>query len=137
MAQIVHPLCGDSIYTISDICYHYYVNEHGITSSAQGKPKSLDSLWITMRLLEERKKFHLAYAQDSYSYFLSMVNLTYHRTRNLSPEVAKSIFVVQRMLLERYYSGFQYTGSGKKRQIEAALRTNNYQKYVAACEWVK
>jgi glycosyltransferase involved in cell wall biosynthesis len=134
MAQIVHPLFQTSAYTISHVCYRYFVNETGITSSAKGKRKSLDSLWITMRLLEERKAFQLPYTQHSYGYFLSMVNLTYHRTKALGPEVAKCVFSVQRMLMDKYYADYWYEGGGKKRKIEEALRSNNFRKYVLACE---
>ena len=134
MAQIVHPMCQDATYTISDVCYKYFVNEAGMTSIAQGKPKSLDSLWITKRLLQERKAFQLELTQRTFTYFLSMVNLTYHRTKYLGVEVAQAVFVVQRMLLDKYYSKYQTTTDGKKRKIEKALRTNDFRRYILACE---
>ena len=107
MAQIVHPICESAAYTVSKNCYKYYSNEEGITATAKGNPKSIDSLWITMRLLEERNKFQLSYTMASYAYFLYMVKLTYQRTKHLGVQVAQSVFVVQRMLLDRYYSGYQ------------------------------
>lgn len=134
MAQIVHPLCQASTYTTSYICYRYYANEAGITTTAKGKPKAIDSLWITMRLLEDRRKFGLTSTQKSYAYFLSMVKLTYHRTKHLGVQTAQSIFVVQRMLLEQYYADYQIENDGQKRKIQDALRANNFRKYVFACE---
>lgn len=134
MAQIVHPICKGNTYTISDICYCYYMNELGATATSQGNPKAIDSLWITMRLLDERKKFGLEYTQESYEYFLSMAALTYHRTKALGPSVAKCIFVQQHELMEQYYSTFHSTKSIKSRHIEAALRTMNFKKFVLACE---
>ena len=134
MAQIVHPMCRDCAYTVSYVCYKYFTNEAGISAIAKGDKKSLDSLWITMRLLCERKLFGLEYTQDSYDYFLSMVNLTYHRTKALGPEIAKCVFSVQRMLMDKYYADYRYEDGGKKRKIEEALRSNNFRKYVLACE---
>ena len=134
MAQIVHPMCVQSTYTSSYVCYKYYVNENGITSSAKNNIKSIDSLWITMQLLEDMKKFNLSYTQSSYEHFLSMVNLTYHRTKCLSVEVAQYIFVIQKMLMDCYYDGFK-TQSGRRYQlIENALCESDFKKYVLACE---
>lgn len=134
MAQIIHPLCQERTYTVSHLCYRYYCNDAGATSLARGKKKSIDSLWITMRLLEERQLFNLPYTQHSYAYFLSMVNLTYQRTKYLGPQVAKCIFAVQRMLLDRYYCDYQITENRKKQQIQDALRKNDFRKYILACE---
>lgn len=134
MAQIVHPLCETSTYTTSQICYRYYLNEKGITTIAKGNPKSIDSLWITGRLLEDRQKFGLSLTTASYGYFLSMVKLTYHRTKHLGVQVAQSIFSVQKILLEQYYVDYQIEDDRQKRKIQDALRANNFRKYVCACE---
>lgn len=134
LAQIIHPMCKGSIYTISDVCYYYCANDAGITAVSRGNPKSLDSLWITMRLLEERAKFGLDYTQESYEYFLSMTVLTYHRTKALGTKISKSIFVQQHELMERYYSGFHSIKSKKNQLIEDALFTMNFKKFIIACE---
>lgn len=134
MAQIVHPMCQNSTYTVSPVCYRYYSNDAGITATAKGKMKSIDSLWITMRLLEERKKYDLTYTDASYAYFLSMVKLTYQRTKYLGVHIAQCIFVVQRMLLDRYYDGYQIRNDIKKQEIQNALRKKDFRKYVLACE---
>lgn len=134
MEQIVHPRCKDATYTISDICYKYFANEAGIIATSKGKPKSLDSLWITKRLLQEREAFHLQLTQDSFAYFLNMVKLTYHRTKYLGAEVAQAVFVLQRMLLNRYYSAYETISGGKIVKLKKALRTNDFRRYILACE---
>lgn len=137
MAQIVHPLCRDSAYTSSRICYKYYSNETGISAVSKGNRKSLDSLWLTMRLLNERKLFGLVSTQDSYEYFLSMVKQTYHRTNKLGVDVACCVFVVQRMLMDLYYDSYEVPTKHKYQRIQNALRTNNFRKYVLACEFMR
>lgn len=134
MAQIVHPLCRESTYTVSHISYRYFSNQSGITATAKRNAKSIDSLWVSMRLLEERKQFGLSDTQASYDYFLSMVKLTYKRTKYLGAKTAQGIFAVQKMLLDRYYSDYQIENDREKRKIQVALQTNNFRKYVLACE---
>lgn len=132
MAQIVHPLCANDIYTVSNICYKYFSNEAGITAISKGNKKSLDSLWITKRLLNERKLFGLSYDQNSYEYFISMVNLTYQRTKYMGVHTAKCIFVVQKMLLEKYYKDYNIVSNNKKKRIQKALKSNSFRKYILA-----
>lgn len=134
MTQIVHPICGNSLDAVSTVCYRYYSNDTGITATAKGKIKSVDSLWITMRLLEERKKYGLTYTDASYAHFLSMVKLTYQRTKYLGVQIAQCIFVVQRTLLDRYYNGYQISNDYRKQKIQDALRENDFRKYILACE---
>jgi glycosyltransferase involved in cell wall biosynthesis len=134
IAQIVYPLCQDAIYTTSHVCYTYYSNDSGMTAIANGNPKSIDSLWLTASLLEERVKYGLSSTQSFYEYYLSMVKLTYQRTKQLGPQVAQCIFTVQRRLMEHNFDGDQIECSPNKRQIQEALRTNNFRKYILACE---
>lgn len=134
MAQIVHPMCRNATYMISPICYRYFSNEEGNTSLAKGRLKSVDSLWITMKLLRERAEFSLEYTQADYEYFLSMVKLTYRRTKYLNPRIAQSIFVVQRKLMRCYYAGYTVEGDIKKQRIQEALKSNQFKKYIIACE---
>lgn len=134
MTQIIHPMYRNSTLVIKQVCYRYFINQEGISATACGKAKAIDSLWITMRLLEEQKLFGLTYDMESYAYFLSMVRLTYNRTKYLGVDIAKCIFVVQRMLIDRYYGGYRIEGDHKKQRIQEALRTNNFRKYVLACE---
>ena len=118
----------------SCVCYKYYSNESGISATSKGNPKALDSLWITIRLLRERELFGLVPTQDSYAYFLAMVNLTYQRTKYLGAGVAQCVFVAQRMLMEQYYKQNTVISKGKKQRIQDALRQNNFKKYILACE---
>ena len=133
MAQIIHPLCCDSTYTVSNVCYHYFDSIAGITSRSNNSGKSLDSLWITMRLLDERRAFGLELTQSSYEYFLKMVNLTYHRTKHLGAKVAHYIYVIQRNLLNKYYRDYHTCSNGRSCNIEKALRSNSFRKYILAC----
>lgn len=137
MAQIVHPMCKDAIYTVSAPCYKYYSNEAGISSVAKGKQKSLDSLWIMMRLLEEKGLYGVEPTQRSYESFLLSVQLTYHRTKYLGTEVARCVFVIQRMLLERYYKDYEVPANHQKAQLQNALLTNNFRNYIVACEFMR
>ena len=63
--------------------------------------------------------------------FESMLSMA---VQNRAKLVAQCIFVVQRMLLDRYYDGYQIRNDIKKQEIQNALRKKDFRKYVLACE---
>lgn len=128
-AQILWPLCGDACYTVPECVYEYLQNPRGISAQAVRRPKALDSLWIYMRLLEDRKSFGLSLTQEDYQYFLSTVRLTGSRTRGLPQEIKKSIFSLQIQLKNQYFSEFTSDGTRKDRQTEKALTAGSYRRY--------
>lgn len=118
---------------ISAPVFLYRQNPKGITRSSRGRSKSLDSLYITMGLFEDRKKFGLDITADYYDYILSMAVQTYSRTKLQSPEVQRAIFTVYADFLERNFSGWN-TENRQLRCLEKALRERNYGDYLAYCQ---
>lgn len=78
-AQIMWPLV-DNVYTIPDIVYKYRNNLKGISHTSKRNHKSIDSLYITEALLEDKQKFQHTLHEDDIEYFLSSIKLTYLRT---------------------------------------------------------
>lgn len=129
-AQIIWPLCEDSCYTVRESVYEYLMNPRGISAQAVCKPKSLDSLWLYRRLLEERKLFDLSITQADYEHFLEMVRLTYSRTRGLDEDVKRSVFSLQIQLKREYFASFISEGGYVNRNVEKALTEHRYKWYV-------
>lgn len=127
---------GDHIkaYMIEDPVYKYFVTQGSITSS-HNNPKNLDSLYISMQLLKDRKALGLPFRQENYEYFLRMTDLTYQRTRKFDTKVRYCIFKITRYLQQEYYAGFSTEKTGYLQQTEKALLEDNFQKYVRACEF--
>lgn len=127
---------GDHIkaYMIADPVYKYFATQGSITSS-HNNPKNLDSLYISMQLLKDRKELGLPFRQENYEYFLRMTDLTYQRTRKFDTKVRYCIFKITQYLQQEYYSGFSTEKTGYLQQTEEALLEDNFQKYVRACEF--
>lgn len=125
-AQIVWPL-SKNVFTISDIVYEYTKNPFGITSACQGRPKTVDSLYITEALLRDRELFGLHLDQENFQYFTRMVRLTYIRTGLCDVRVSKSIFCVWCELIKRFESLPTINDD-----IEQALKNKNYRAYLKA-----
>ena len=97
ISQILLPMAR-RIYAIDAPVFAYLLNPLGVSAASQGRPKSLESLYVTRRLLKEREFFGLRYDTDAYTHFLHMVLLTYHRTRLLPKDVPSAVFLCQRQL---------------------------------------
>ena len=126
-AQIVWPSVK-KVYTISNYVYEYTFNPNGITVNGQSKPKAIDSLYITIKLLDDKKKFNLKLNNLDYEYFLRMVKLTYNRTGGLNSAVVKSIFVVESELIKKF-EGLQ-CNNRRLLPLEKALLEKNYKLYI-------
>lgn len=110
----------------------YRVNPGGISRKSRGSVKSLDSLWITLSLHEDRKKLGLENTQEYYEYILSMLVLTYRRTEQRDEETKKAIFVMWLDFLGREFEGFSAVDPFLRR-IERAVRDRDYPAYALFC----
>lgn len=128
-AQIMWPMCK-KCYTIPQIVYGYYINQAGITNTAAGKPKTLDSYYITEKLLDDKQRFALEISPLDYQYYVRMLKLTYRRTRLLNFKTRQSIFVLQCELRDKYFSNFD--GIAKETNLEHSLISKDYRRFVIA-----
>ena len=110
----------------------YRQNPKGITKTSRSRNKSLDSLYITMQLFEDRKKYGLEITREYYDYILGMAVLTYSRTRQQSDEVKRAIFTVYADFLDKNFRGWK-TENGKLACLEKAFRERDYGSYLAYC----
>lgn len=110
----------------------YRQNPKGITKTSRSRNKSLDSLYITMQLFEDRKKYGLEITPDYYDYILSMAVLSYSRTRLQSNEVKRAIFTVYADFLDKNFRSWK-TKNRKLACLEKALREGDYGSYLAYC----
>lgn len=136
ISQILLPMAR-RIYAIDAPVFAYLLNPQGVSATSQGRPKSLESLYVTRRLLKEREFFGLRYDQDAYTHFLHMVLLTYHRTRLLSKDVPYAVFLCQRQLQSTYFSGVSAPKSYAS--LAESLEKGRFRNYLWLCEtlWLK
>ena len=133
--QVICPLADKLGYTAVGLdlpVVRYRQNPKGITKPSRSRNKSLDSLYITMQLFEDRKKYGLEITGDYYDYILSMAVQTYSRTRQQSDEVQRAIFTVYADFLDKNFREWK-TENKKLACLEKALRDGDYGRYLAYC----
>ena len=135
MRQVVYPLVileeGKAVGVDKDVVF-YTQNRNGITQKSKGKQKSLDSLYITLRLFDDRKQLGLPLTMEYYDYLLSMAVQTYSRTHLQSREVQQAIFTVYANFLQRNFPDW-HTEDRRLACLEKALRSGDYGSYLAYC----
>ena len=127
LEQLGLPACGLSRETL-----RYRQNPHGIVRTSRGNPKSLDSLWITLALRQDR--LYLGYPDDQayYEYLLNMLVITRRRTEALGDRVGMAVFALQREFLLRDFSAFS-TKRNPVRMLEQAVWDGDYGRYRLFC----
>lgn len=136
MRQVLYPLAIKREYPvwgISENVILYRQNPSGITQKGRGSNKSLDSLYITMQLYNDRQMLDLPTTKEYYDYILSMAVQTYRRTRMLRPDIQQAIFIVYRAFILRYFDGW-HTENKKLACLEKAIRERDYGNYLAYCQ---
>lgn len=109
--------------TINNINYDYEKNENGITSVSRGNIKSIDTLWITIKLLSECEKSVLS--RTLYDFTLKQIIMNAKRLNFLSNKVNKANFVISSQLINIYFNKFRTTDP-KLISVENALRKKDY-----------
>lgn len=134
--QLLYPLLlrdGETIVGIDHIVCHYQENPRGISHMAQGKPKALDSFWITKALYADRPLFSLDNTQLDYEAALDMIVLTYERTQHLPEAVRMALMVQWRVFLQEQFPGF-HTSRKPLKTLEEALKDENFPLYSLCCQ---
>lgn len=123
---------AESLYATSRIVYSYRDNDAGITISSRGKLKSLDSLYLTRRMLKDCRELGLIGRQSVYEKFLGFVEMIFGRTLSIpSRQVWYSVFLEIVRLRKEFFSGMS-TGNQRWQALERALVEGDYEGYFKA-----
>lgn len=135
-AQILFPILlknRETVVGIDHIVCHYRQNPQGISRVAQGKPKALDSFWITKALYSDRPLFSLENSQFDYEAALDMILLTCERTQRQPEDVRQALMVQWGVFLRSEFPGF-HTGRKSLEALEEALYHGNFPLYSMCCQ---
>ena len=123
-----------SIVSIPDIVYRYRVNNQGITATSKANPKSLDSFWITKRLLEDRTILGIEEEPTVFAIILlRQIYINFSRIYTLgNKEVDKAVFVLSVKMIEDQFED-RPSGLGKYEDLYQALISHNYSAYRWFC----
>lgn len=126
MTLILFPRCR-RIVTIPDDIYVYRFNPVGITATAGLSPRAVESLLVTVQLMEDGAASGQQTSQLDYENFLqNEVPNTFCTIFSLhNPSVNHHVFSVCCRLLRQYYEGYT-TSDPHLQPLEHALRTKDY-----------
>ncbi len=114
------------------ICYGYRINQQGIVRASKGKPKAIDTYWITERLLQEHMEAGLPMDETFFSYLMLQVRLNQDRVKGLSPEIQESIFVLTCDLLDKSCPSFPSLPG--ERTLCKAIQRRDFGMYRMCCK---
>ena len=125
MHQIVFPQAR-KLYGIRNIVYLRRINPASITQNAAGNPKSLDSLWVTLRLMEDREKLGIPKTPVYYRYLLRQARINHIRLREMSREIREAAFTVMAGRLQQAFPDGD-AASTEEEALEKAVKSMDFE----------
>lgn len=97
--------------------------------------RSVDAVWVTLRLMRDRKALGLSNDQAHYEYLLDMAVLSQYRLEGLDEEIRKAAFgVFAALVIEESAEGFA-TRRKDRKPLEDALKNRQYDRFRCWCAW--
>lgn len=118
---------------LPQIVYRWRSNRKGITYSSIGNPKVLDTIYVTLRLMDDRISLGLPMDGEFYENLLYQFKENALRVYTLGNEkINYANFVISKTLYNRCYAGRDFH-SGLFREIEEAVKVDDYKQFMLAC----
>lgn len=128
---IVYPK-ANRVYSIQRAVYAYRSNASGISLSSIGKPKVVDTLWITLQLLEDRKKLNLPENDEYFRSVIGQIKMNAQRISSLKNKKADMAnFEISKQIVNQYCErGIERLG---KDIILQSILSNDFNSFYWAC----
>ena len=122
-----------TIYVCPQMAYAYRINESGIVKTSVGKPRAVETYWITEQLLQEREQRNLPMDVQFFTFMLLQIRLNQLRVQDLAEEIQEAVFVLTCDLLEKYFA--PETMTGKETNLIRALKTKDFGMFRMCCKF--
>lgn len=122
-----------NVYLSPQMVSAYRINQEGIVKSSVGKPRAVETFWITKLLLEERKKAGLPMDEGFFRFMLLQIRLNQLRLSDLDERVQEAAFVLTCDLLERTFP--EAVKTGKEKNLIKALKTRDFGMFRMCCKF--
>lgn len=132
-AFILFPLSKVKV-RIEDIVYNYRINKRGITFTSIGKPKILDTLYITNSLLEDVSTFEYSKSNEFYTKVFQQIKMNQNRISTIhKKDIQMAAFIIHCYFIEHYFtSQILLSEEYRYKEIEYAIKNHNYKLYIIA-----
>lgn len=117
---ILYSMCNKMV-TIPDDVYLYRINPKVITSTSHGNPKVINSLLVTLQLLEDAQKLGLPMTGPLYDMFLRQIRMNYSCISTLNDStIDRHVFAATCRAKHQYFT-HEHTTDAQLQPIEQAL----------------
>ncbi len=131
-ALILHPM-AQKITTTSKQVYAYRTNFKGISRNFRGKPKVLDSFYITRQLMTDRLSLNLPMDKVFAHQVAWQMKFDAQRITSLHREdINKAVFMLQHQLIKKYFGAMPDADD----EILSALLSGDYFTYKLQVQWL-
>lgn len=131
--MILEPMCKRKV-TSDKLTFRYRMNPNSISHVAAQNPNSLDTLYVTLRLLKDREVLSIEFDQYQYELLLQQMRNNFCRISSLDLKTKQAVFVVQHDLISNKFASWS-TDNPKVMPIEDLLRASDYAGFELWCKW--
>lgn len=121
------------IYVSKQMAYAYRINESGIVKSSVGKPRAVETYWITEQLLAERVQRGLPMDAQFFHFMLLQIRLNQLRVRDLNEDVQEAVFVLTGDLLKQHFPEIMM--QGKEKNLIRSLKEKDFGMFRMCCKF--
>lgn len=119
------------VWVTGHMVYGYRINQAGIVKSSHGKPKSVDTYWITEALMAEHAQAGFPADEAYYRYILLQIRLNQHRIADLPEKIQECAFVLTcDLFCNTFPADIAISGN---RTLVKSLRTRDFGMYKTCC----
>lgn len=131
--MIIEPMSRRNASVATQV-FRYRMRRGSISHIFTDKPKAIDNLYITLRLLCDRETLGIDFDQRQYDMMLRQMFMNTWCVMWLPKDVAYAVFVIQRELINERLSNW-HTDNIKLQHIERFIRQNDFQGLIRWCKW--
>ena len=129
MSFLIYPL-AEKIYQIDDYVFYHNINEKGLIAIAKGKPKSVDTYWISELCAKARLDRKYPCDENYWRLLRRQFINNYKRTYLLPDEIKEYIFVLEKKLLLE-----AFPNKLKEDEFMNCFYDNDYNRYHLYAYW--
>lgn len=120
--------------TTSVLTYCYRMNPDSITHTFSEHLKTLDAIFVTLQLLNDRRTFGLEFEQWQYDMLLQQMHNNFARLDSLPEAAQRAAFAVESNLIKNEFREWS-TDNPHVRPLEDMLRSGNFHQFRLWCKW--
>ncbi len=114
---------------ISAMAYIHRRNPKGITAASRGRPKAVDTYWITEQMTQERETRNLPKDEAYFAHLLDQIQLNHYRIKALPQEIQEAAFILTCDLLTQQFPTFP-----QQTTLTKSLKEKNFGTFQMCCK---